>query len=135
MLALMVSLLVQSPPPFPVRTLDRGAASGIETARRVVVRTADEWASLWRAHAPARQAPAVDFSREMVVGVFLGGRTTAGYSVTVVDAAERDGVLVVRYVEKRPDPGAVTAQILTEPYHLAAVPRHPGEVRFEEIEQ
>ena len=80
------------PSPPPVRSLgqgrrerDRGAAAGD-------VRDRDAWASLWRAHAPRRPAPAVDFSREMVVGVFMGTRPTAGFAVEIVgyrDSGER----------------------------------------------
>jgi hypothetical protein len=41
----------------------------------------------------------------------------------------------VDYVETRPAPGAVTAQVLTAPYHLVAVPRHDGEVRFQKTDK
>ena len=40
------------------------------------------------------------------------------------------GTLVVEYVETAPSRDAITAQILTAPYHLAAIPKHDGEVRF-----
>jgi hypothetical protein len=40
--------------------------------------------------------------------------------------------LVVSYRESRPQPGSVTAQVLTSPYHLVAVPKH-GDVKWERV--
>lgn len=67
----------------------------------------------------------------MVVAVFLGSRPTAGYGTEIVLAAGNGGTLVVEHVETAPSPDALTAQILTAPYHLAAIPKHDGEVRFQ----
>jgi hypothetical protein len=129
-LLLLVSL-AQNP---TVRTLDRGDQSRIDEPRQVVARTADEWRTLWRQHAEDRPAPAVDLAREMVVGVFLGTRPTAGYGVEVVGVEVRDGAVVVRYRESRPAPGSLTAQVLTAPFHVVALPQRPGEIRFERID-
>jgi hypothetical protein len=100
----------------------------------VTARTAGEWDAVWKRHAPGRPQPQVDFSREMVVGVFAGSRNSAGYSVDIVSAQDQQGTLVVRYREVVPARGAVTAQIITSPYQLVAVPRHDGTVRFEKTE-
>jgi len=114
-----------------MRTIDKGTQSGIEEARTVVVRTADEWQKLWRAHAAGKPVPAVDFSQEMVVGVFAGQRPTAGYSVEIVGIRDENGGLVVDYRSGSPTRDAITAQVLTAPYDLVAVPKRAGEVRFE----
>ena len=85
------------------------------------------------ARARTREAAAGDFTREMVVGVFLGSRPTAGYGVEIVRAREEAGALVVQYREGSPSRDAMTAQVITMPYHLVAVPRDEGEVRFEKV--
>ena len=36
--------------------------------------TAGEWSAIWGQHAPGRPAPSVDFTREMVAGVFFGSQ-------------------------------------------------------------
>jgi hypothetical protein len=134
MLFLVLASLLQSTP--PVRTVDRGPTSDIDSAaRQVTVRTAEEWSTLWRAHAPNRPLPPVDFSREMVVGVFLGGRPSGGYSVEIVRTVEQNGALVVQFVETPAARGALTAQILTAPYHIVAISKRAGEVRFEKVEK
>lgn len=124
--------LLQTPPP-QFKTVERGTQSFIESPRHVVVRTPPEWATFWKQHAPDRQPPAVDFSKEMVVGVFIGSRPTAGHSVEIVRTAYRDGSLMMEYVEKAPGPRDITAQVITMPYHLVAMPRRSGEIGFEQV--
>ena len=105
-----------------------------DDARQIVARTQAEWDTLWRQHSPDRSQPRVDFSREMVVGVFLGSRPTAGFNIAIVGAETEPGGLVVRFQETRPSTGGVVAQVITSPYHLAAVPRQSGTVKFEKVQ-
>jgi hypothetical protein len=118
----------------PLRVLDKGDQSNVDEARQVVVRTAAAWTALWRQHAPDRQRPKVDFARDMVAGVFLGSRPSAGFAIDVVSAGDEHGTLVVRYRETRPPPGAVTAQVITSAYSIVALPRRDGDVRFERVQ-
>jgi len=117
----------------PMRTVARGEQSFIESERQVVARTAAEWSAVWRQHDPDRPVPMVDFAKEMVVGVFLGSRNTAGFSVEVVSATPEQGALVVRYRQVSPSPNAITAQILTMPFHLVAIPKTAGDVKFQRL--
>jgi hypothetical protein len=116
------------------RILDRGGRSGILVPRQVVARTQGEWTALWQEHAPGKAAPTVDFSREMVVGVFLGSRPTAGYSVEMPRARLQGADLTVEYQEIAPPPGRVLAQVITSPFVIAVVAQRPGTVRFAKIQ-
>jgi protease stability complex PrcB-like protein len=128
-----VTVLVQSS--STVRSIDKGAHSSITSSRHVVVRTQAEWDALWQEHLPTRDRPPVDFTKEMVVGVFLGSRPTAGYGVTIVSAEAKGGVLHVEYRETRPRAGTYGAQVITFPYHLVAIPKSPAkDVKFEKVE-
>jgi hypothetical protein len=133
MVILLLAALLQSGT-APMRTLDQGNQSGVDEARQVVVRSASEWTALWRLHSPDRARPEVDFSREMVVGVFMGSRPTAGFEVEIRGTRESGGALIVQYRETLPAARAMTAQILTMPYHLVAVPTRSGEVKFEKVD-
>ena len=117
----------------PLRVLEQGDQSNVDEARQVALRTAAEWKTLWRQHSPDRDQPRVDFGRDMVVGVFLGSRTTAGFSVEIVSALVEQGALVVRFRETRPQSDRIVAQVITSPYHLVVIPRHSGEVKFEKL--
>jgi len=143
LVALTIAAALMQPPPAAgraaqtsttapaMKTVDKGEHSNMDDAAQVVAKTPEEWQQLWQKHTPDRQRPAVDFAKEMVVGVFLGSRPTAGYMLEIVSATQDSGTLVVRYRESAPPRGAMTAQVLTSPYHLVAVPFFPGSVKFE----
>ena len=48
----------------------------------------------------------------------------------ILNVRQEGNETVVEYAQKQPGRGMMTAQILTEPYDLVAVPKHPGPVRF-----
>jgi hypothetical protein len=121
---------VPSPPSLPIATIDEGTLSGVDEARRVVVRTAEDWRGFWREHAGDKEPPAVDFTRDTVLAVFAGSRATAGWAVRVTAVVpEEDGVRVT-VMETRPGRGEMTAQILTAPFHIVSVPRFTGPAVF-----
>ena len=111
-------------------SIAKGDRSGQEIARQVVVRTPAEWEAVWKDHAPAGKAPAVDFTKNMVVGIFLGTKPSAGHAVEIVGVRTEGKDLIVEYVQKQPGRGTMAAQMLTEPYHLVSVATRPGPVRF-----
>ncbi len=130
--ALAAVLVVQSAV-TPMRVLDQGQQSAIEKPRTVVASTPDAIAALWQEHSHRPQPP-VDASRESVVAVFLGSRPSAGYAAEIVSVTPAGADTVVRYRERKPPSNAITAQILTFPYSIVAVPRVTGAVRFERID-
>ena len=134
MFAILLAALLQSAPP-PLRTVGKGPMSAIDQPRQVTVRSAAEWGALWKENGANPPLPAVDFSREMVVGVFVGTRPTAGYGVEIVRAIGNSSTLVVEYVETTPSRGTITAQILTAPYHLVAIPKRDGTVVFKKVDK
>lgn len=130
--AFVVAALFAWQGPFAMTTIARGGVSQILEPREVVVRSAPEWEALWRDHAGSEAGrPVVEFPGQMVVGVFLGARRTAGYAVEITNVAVEDGTLVVRYTETAPGPDVIVAQVLTAPFHLVRVDRVDGPVRFE----
>jgi hypothetical protein len=135
MLSLFATFLMTLQAPAPVRSIDKGLDSQLDVARQATVRTAAEWEALWRLHGGERTRPAVDFGKEMVVAVFMGSRPTAGFSVEIVGTRVDGAALVVQYRETRPPADALVAQVLTMPYHIAAVPKRADvtDVRFERI--
>lgn len=101
-----------------------GAASGPQAW---LARSAAELASTTASRLPGfvmpaePTQPAIDFGREVVVGVVADERPTGGYSIEIVSASRHGSSLEVTVREKRPDPGTMTIQMLTTPWALAAV--------------
>ncbi len=132
--------------PVAFTTVHRGSDSQVEDAKNVTARTAAEWRALWKEHSFSLPLPKVDFTKEMVVGVFLGMRPTGGHSVTITaielvsvvrsaPGAVKHDELVVTYRVEAPAPNAMVTQALTSPVHLVRLPQHTGTVRFERVTQ
>ena len=115
-------------------TIQKGNFSGIREPLEIVVRTPDAWETLWKRHTsiqnPSSTLPAVNFTTEMVVGIFAGEKTTGGYDVEITRAELKDSTLYIYYVEKNPAKGGMTIQALTQPFHLVKLPKHDGPVAF-----
>ena len=116
----ILAVLLQATVAFT--TVVRGTDSQITEPREAVARSADEWRALWNAHGTDR-SPEIDFSRFMIVGVFLGTRPTSGHTVEIVRVQSRDGVTTVDYREQRPAADSFNLQVLTAPFHLVRIPR------------
>lgn len=131
-LALMFAAPAAPPVPreVPLTIIAQGPLSDIMTARQVVVRDQQAWQALWHEHGVTKLPPTVDFHDAMIVGIFLGSHPSSGYRVEVKRAYEEGGRLVVEYVVHKPEPGAVTAPIITAPYVLVQVPGYAGPVQF-----
>jgi len=117
--------------------IDKGANSGIEDRRTVVVRSQNEWAQLWQEHTsrvlPPPSAPQVDFQREMVLAVFKGtspnGCHAAEIQAVVHDDEEDEVHVEGRWIDGVRD--AFCTEQITQPYHIVRLERLDGEVHFD----
>jgi hypothetical protein len=120
----------------PVRVLARGTQSRVVFESRRVAANRDQLLSMLDLLGAGRPPliSGVDFRREIVVGVFLGDRSSAGFEVDVTGAYRTEGgklVLVENWSE--PGPDCVSATLLTRPYALVAVEAQPGEDFVSEV--
>lgn len=124
------------PQPLVGRAQWLGETSRAQAQSFLVARTEDEWAALW--DLAGRPAPGKLPDGLMALGIFLGTRTSTGYSVDVIrlraerDMGQRDR-MVVEFREKSPAEGQITAQMLTSPYAIIMVDRSDANVRYNRL--
>jgi len=113
--------------------IEEGSYSGIEDARQVAIRTEAEWHAFWRRHTsntqPPRAPPAVDFSAEMAVCVFMGTQSTGGYSIRIKSIEQGASGLSVSCETTSPR-GGLTTQALTQPYHMVRIASSDAPLEF-----
>jgi hypothetical protein len=106
-------------------TLARGSYSGIEEKKFVMIVSRQEWEELWKeAHkniTPVPELPAVDFTGETVLGVFMGTRSTGGYSIEIDRIGCPDGIIQAIIKTRSPEPGDMVTTALTQPFHIVRV--------------
>lgn len=114
-------------------TIDKGYYCGHTSSAEYVVRDASEWQRLWkqtRNSVPQPAVPEIDFSKEMVLGAYLGQKSSGGYGIKISRVQERDNCLEVDVKESAPEPGMITTMALTQPYHLVKTALTDKEVKF-----
>jgi hypothetical protein len=72
----------------------------------------------------------VDFSKEMVVAVYAGGKSDAGYQVAVTDVGYGADKVAVSYAVTHKD--GVYAQVISFPYVFVAIARSDKPVNFQD---
>jgi hypothetical protein len=130
-LCLCLALVPQTRVPFT--TVSQDDQSGVERRREVIVRTEGEWQALWKEHRPDATPPQIDFSKSMVIGIFLGFRNTGGYSVAITAIERRGDDVVVSWKESKPGRDDVTSQVLTFPHHVVRTERLDGKIVFRNV--
>jgi hypothetical protein len=128
---IFVLALAQAVVPFT--TVAQGAMSNIEEPRQAVVRTAAEWQALWKQHDGDGAVPPVDFTQHAVAAVFLGSRSTAGFTAEITGVKTEGNRTVVEYLERQPPRDGFAAQVLTSPFHVVRFARTAGPVEFRRL--
>ena len=135
MLPIILAMAMQAAPAPPVQILSREMMSQVEEPRQAVARSAAEFAALWKQHGGSTPMPAVDFGSRMVVAVFLGTRSSAGFGAEILRTRHANGTLIVEWQERTPARDEVSAQIITSPAIIATIPTFAGAVTFEKVEK
>jgi len=104
-----------------IRRLGQWTRTGIGESRRLVIRNANAWAQFWSELGVGEQ-PNVDFTRDVVVAVAAGQRSTGGFEIAVDRITQTDGELSVEVVERTPGPNCMTTTSLTQPVDVVVVP-------------
>ena len=132
----------QAPPGIDGHFEWSGTQAGVQGRTTLIARTEQEWQDMWQL--AATPAPGPLPQGWMGIGIFLGMRQTAGYSVAIEGITEQvttdqrftqQGLpasreMVISYGERTPAPGTMTAQVLTSPYVIRIVPRSDWPTRF-----
>jgi len=107
------------------QSVGKGYRSGVRESLQIVARNQSEWNALWQKHAAAESTPApppaINFDKEIVVGIFLGEKHTGGYDAEIIRAEQTDDVLYIYYREKSPLPSQIVTQALTQPFHIVRI--------------
>lgn len=123
--ALLVALRDVANATATMKALAKGTTSGVAQAGVRVAKDAAAYQALWAAHAGtgpgAPAAPAVDFTKSVVVGVFQGRQSSGGYAIEVKALERKDAEVHLTIVRTTPAPGTPVTLALTAPYHLIVV--------------
>eukprot|EP00586_Coscinodiscus_wailesii_P013441 CAMPEP_0172511262 /NCGR_PEP_ID=MMETSP1066-20121228/235105_1 /TAXON_ID=671091 /ORGANISM="Coscinodiscus wailesii, Strain CCMP2513" /LENGTH=224 /DNA_ID=CAMNT_0013290571 /DNA_START=8 /DNA_END=685 /DNA_ORIENTATION=- len=120
--------------PLPFDTIDKGHQSGIEGALLRTYRTKESFLSLWEHHTsktyPPPSFPEIDFESSMVLSAFRGMVNTGGYGIEIADVEDLASEIVVNCLTTDPPEWSMTAQAISEPFHIVNITASDKPVRY-----
>ncbi len=129
--ALTAPLPVVAPAPVPQEW--HGTDTSINHSGQIAVKTDEQWVRFWAEHHPHEAAPEVDFTRSMVVGVYIGARPADGFSVRISKVEIKGNALIITSQETAPPPGTFAVNVTVYPYALKVVPRSSLKLKYAEL--
>lgn len=108
--------------PVSFERLAQGSQASVETRINYMVETEAEYRLLWSLINPTKPAPSIDFSKYVVIGVFAGKVSTAGYEIKVSEIRD-DAQRTVYVTLTRPGANCFAAQSVTAPYDIIKIPK------------
>jgi len=118
----------QLPHHFQLRLLESQIHSGIAKPHLQFMVISDRshfveiYTNLHAETLPKPSLPEVDFATQRVLVAFMGQKSTAGYAIQFEEIiVQRDDNIEVTVRRRIPPPGAILAQIVTNPYVMAVV--------------
>lgn len=124
--------------PVAFKSIARGVVGQIQERGETVIRNEKDWKALWKRLGlplnPPPPTPVVDFSKEMILGVFAGqGREIL--DIEIKRAERRTGCLLVTVSERRVPPNVPSNQFgAFRPFHLIRLNAGPERVVFQHIQ-
>lgn len=95
-----------------------GTQSTISKRANYVIRSDGELRELWKMLDAGGMPPVIDFSKNIVVAVFVGQESTGGYSISVSRVADSASARTVSITLTKPGGSCILPQVLTAPYQI-----------------
>jgi hypothetical protein len=115
--------------------IDMNSQSGVKQKKTIVVKDQNAWKTLWKEHATqGEDLPQIDFTKNMVVGVFLGEKPSACYSIRDVQIWKVGTQINVTHTNILPGSLVKCAFSIVTPAILIEVPLSEDYVEFNDID-
>lgn len=102
---------IKTPPPIP----SVAVVTSQEEMDKLFTKTAGS--------CPVPSDPNIDFTKQYLVGIFSGTKTTSGYAVKITSIVENNCEIIVNYYEKGPAAGETVTQTPTNPSDFVLIPK------------
>ena len=105
--------------------LDVKTNSGVQLAQNLVVKDAAAWTTLWTQHDNnfGAAVPVIDFTKRMVVAVFLGSKPSGCYAIKDLTIWRSSSKLNVAHLDRVPGPLELCTAVMTAPAYLVELDR------------
>ncbi len=114
-------------------TIEKKDFSRNQEQKNYVIKNRQEWSGLWFKMGYTRFAPIVDFTKDMVIAVFQGEKSSGGYDVEINKIIENENTIEVSVIETSPARGCNVTMAFTSPYHIVKIQKSNRDVVFDVV--
>ena len=87
-----------------------------------------------KSKSPGIKIPIINFEKETVLVLFLGEKSSGGYSIAVEQILDENEKVTVKYKVTLPKLGEMVTTVMTQPYCIIKIPKTLKEVVFKKID-
>jgi hypothetical protein len=106
--------------PVYFREIAHGVHSTVTTRANYLITSSLEFSALWKMIDAPGQKPTIDFTKNNVMAVFSGSKSTAGYDITVSKIEDTESRMV-KVLLTKPGVSCLLAESTTNPYQVIEV--------------
>jgi len=121
------------------QTISKGYYSGHKKPAYYVIKNEDEWTEIWNQHQsifiPQHPPPEVNFSKSIVIAVFMGEFNTGGYGIEIKEILDMNQSVVVKVEKTYPGKGWIVTLAFSQPYHIVETCKMDKEITFDTVER
>ncbi|WPO79233.1 protease complex subunit PrcB family protein [Flavobacterium sp. KACC 22761] len=111
---------------YAVKTLPNNPVAAVVTSE-------EQMTTLFTKHentCPVATDPTIDFSKNMLIGIFAGVKATSGYSIKMTSVVQNNCEIVINYFESGPQSGETTSSTPTYPSDFILIPKSSKTIIF-----
>ncbi len=115
-------------------TISKEYVSSHDDSEDYVIKETSEWSNLWdivySTVTPKPDLPIIEFNDEMIIAVFMGYRSSGGYSIEITKIVEKENSIEIFVTETSPLPGSNVTDGIEHPHHIVKTEKVDKEVIF-----
>ena len=121
---------------IPFSVILQGEHSNVDKQKNIIITNNEELSSFYSkinmTRTPDFPVPKVNFKKNIVLGLFMGTKTTGGYSIEIDKIESYKNEIIVFYKEKSPK--GMATMVITQPCLIVSIPKKDLPIRFKKVE-
>lgn len=123
---------------IPFQILAQDTYGGYTDSRFMVIEDNESLTEVFnllnKTRSPALTIPAINFKKERVIALFLGEKTSGGYSIAVQQIISNNGKINIAYKVTSPKLGDMVTSVMTQPFSIIKIPKTKNVIVFKSLE-
>ena len=114
-----------------------GSHNNITKEDNLIIRSQAELEKIYttinKTRRPGYSVPKIDFSKEIVIALFMGSKTSGGYSIKIDHIDFKPEETLVNIIKSKPS--GMATSVMTQPFYIAKIPKMAKKIVFADLSE